>query len=159
VERVQDFQRVSEATWTSIAHVAALGLQRCSADVASLAEGIRHRVVAAVDRSDERLAERSRRAHRGAVVGVERAELRVRAAEVALRRSPTRLESATTRLDHIAHQVRLLDPAATMARGWSITRTAAGRTVRSAVDLQLGDEIITTFANGTARSRVEETRP
>jgi exodeoxyribonuclease VII large subunit len=53
----------------------------------------------------------------------------------------------------------LLDPVHTMARGWSITRTADGRTVRSAADVQPGDTIVTTFATGTARSRVEETTP
>jgi exonuclease VII large subunit len=46
-----------------------------------------------------------------------------------------------------------------MARGWSITRTLDGRTVRDAAQVQPGDEIVTTFANGTARSRVEETQP
>jgi exonuclease VII large subunit len=46
-----------------------------------------------------------------------------------------------------------------MARGWSITRTLDGRTVRAGADVQPGDEIITTFATGTARSRVEETTP
>ena len=36
--------------------------------------------------------------------------------------------------------------------------TATGHTVRDAAQLHAGDEIVTTFANGTARSRVEETR-
>ena len=62
-------------------------------------------------------------------------------------------------LQHVAERVRLLDPATTMARGWSITRTIDGRTIRAADELQSGDQIITTFASGTARSRVEETNP
>ena len=68
-------------------------------------------------------------------------------------------ERAVMHLDAVAHRVRLLDPTNTMARGWSITRTADGRTVRTAAELQPGDEIVTTFASGTARSRVEETHP
>jgi exodeoxyribonuclease VII large subunit len=61
------------------------------------------------------------------------------------------------RLDSIAERLRLLDPATTMARGWSITRTADGRTVRDASDLRVGDVVVTTFQTGTATSRVEET--
>ena len=62
-------------------------------------------------------------------------------------------------LDAVAQRVRLLDPVTTMARGWTITRTADGRTVRSADELTPGTEIVTTFASGTARSRVEEIHP
>jgi exodeoxyribonuclease VII large subunit len=62
-------------------------------------------------------------------------------------------------LDAVAERVRLLDPVNTMARGWSITRTSDGHTVRDAAHLQPGDELVTTFASGTARSRVEETTP
>ena len=50
-----------------------------------------------------------------------------------------------------------LDPAHTLARGWSITRTISGQIVRDAGDVAPGDTITTTFATGTARSRVEET--
>ena len=38
-------------------------------------------------------------------------------------------------------------------------RTADGRTVRSSADLGVGDTLITTFATGTATSRVQETLP
>ena len=55
--------------------------------------------------------------------------------------------------------MRLLDPVNTMARGWSITRTATGDTVRDADQLVPGTELITTFARGSARSTVEETLP
>ena len=80
------------------------------------------------------------------------------AAAAALRRVPQRLDPEARHLDAVAQRVRLLDPVHTMARGWSITRTADGRTVRDAAQVQPGDQIITTFANGTARSRVEETQ-
>jgi exonuclease VII large subunit len=53
--------------------------------------------------------------------------------------------------------VRLLDPVHTMARGWSITRSSDGTIVRSADELTAGAMITTSFAKGTARSRVEET--
>lgn len=56
----------------------------------------------------------------------------------------------------MAARLRLLDPVHTLARGWSITRTADGRVVRNAADLAPDAVIHTTFAEGTARSRVEE---
>ena len=84
---------------------------------------------------------------------VQRATQRLDTAASTVARAPQRLEPELRHLDGLAGRVRLLDPVHTMARGWSITRTAGGHTVRSADDLQPGDEIITTFATGTARSR------
>jgi exodeoxyribonuclease VII large subunit len=127
--------------------------------VAGLGEGIRLRVSSAVSRSDERLHERARRVQRGAQRVLERADGRLAAAATSVRRAPQRMDLPEQQLQHVAERVRLLDPATTMARGWSITRTIDGRTIRAADELQSGEQIITTFASGTARSRVEETNP
>jgi exodeoxyribonuclease VII large subunit len=70
---------------------------------------------------------------------------------------PARLEPEVRHIDAVAARVRLLDPVHTLARGWSITRTSTGQIVRDAADVAPGDTITTTFATGTARSRVEET--
>jgi exonuclease VII large subunit len=129
------------------------------AEVAELAQSIRHRVVAAVERGDERLLQRALRVRGGAGRVVERADARLTTASASLRRTPQRLDPEMRHLDAVAERVRLLDPAQTMARGWSITRTADGRTVRDSAALQPGDVVVTTFATGTARSRVEETAP
>ena len=59
-------------------------------------------------------------------------------------------------LDALADRVRLLDPVNTMARGWSITRKANGQTVRDVSKLKTGDKLVTTFANGSATSIVQE---
>jgi exodeoxyribonuclease VII large subunit len=90
---------------------------------------------------------------------VERADVRLAGATAAVSRTPARLDPELRHLDAVAQRVRLLDPVHTMARGWSITRTADGRTVRDIAQLSPGDQIVTTFANGTAHSRVEETNP
>jgi exonuclease VII large subunit len=45
-----------------------------------------------------------------------------------------------------------------LERGYSLTLTTEGRLVRSAGELAELQEIVTRFADGTARSRVEETR-
>lgn len=68
-------------------------------------------------------------------------------------------EHAARDLDRIEQHVRLLDPVHTLARGWSITRTADGRTVRSARQLAPGDRIVTTFADGSADSTVGAVSP
>ena len=158
VEHVQAFQLRTELVWTAIERTAERSVAVAETDVAELANGIRHRVVAAVERADERLAQRGHRVRNGASRVVERADSRLTVAAAAVRRTPQRLDPEARHLDAVAQRVRLLDPVHTMARGWSITRTADGRTVRDAAQVQPGDEIITTFANGTARSRVEETQ-
>ncbi|MEX0848341.1 MAG: exodeoxyribonuclease VII large subunit, partial [Ilumatobacteraceae bacterium] len=89
----------------------------------------------------------------------DRADDRLAAAVSAIGRMPARTDPELRHIDALAHRLRLLDPVTTMARGWSITRTADGRTVRNAADLTPGTEIITTFAEGAARSRVEEITP
>jgi exodeoxyribonuclease VII large subunit len=59
-------------------------------------------------------------------------------------------------LDVLAARVDAADPARALARGWSLTRTADGRLVRRAGDLTAGEDIVTTFASGTARSTVSD---
>ncbi|MDQ3895705.1 MAG: hypothetical protein M3326_00405, partial [Actinomycetota bacterium] len=48
------------------------------------------------------------------------------------------------------------DPRRQLARGWTLTHTAAGRLVRSAADVREGDAVVTTFADGAATSTVTE---
>jgi len=72
-------------------------------------------------------------------------------------RAPRAVAVATRRLDGVEAQVRALDPARTLARGWSITRDAQGRVVRSATDVQPGDRLTTTVAEGRVHSTVDAT--
>jgi exonuclease VII large subunit len=54
------------------------------------------------------------------------------------------------------------DPDRQLGRGWTLTRTADGRLVRSAAQLTEGDELVTTLADGEATStvvRVTRDRP
>jgi exodeoxyribonuclease VII large subunit len=51
------------------------------------------------------------------------------------------------------------DPQRQLARGWTLTHTAAGRLVRHAGDLSEGETLVTTFAKGTATSTVTEVTP
>ena len=72
----------------------------------------------------------------------------VRSTTVALGRHGDQLTALTARL-------RAVDPAAILARGWSITRRAGGDLVRSTTDVRGGDALETRFADGTVRSTVD----
>jgi exodeoxyribonuclease VII large subunit len=78
-----------------------------------------------------------------------------RAGERAIAGARRHLDMAGARLDGYEGHVRALDPTATLARGWSITRTAAGALVRSTGDAQPGELLVTTVADGQLTSRVE----
>jgi exodeoxyribonuclease VII large subunit len=80
---------------------------------------------------------------------------------MAIERLTTRPRVALDRQKQIlemrASTLRLLDPATTLARGWSITRDAQGNIVKSINDVSLGDVLTTALANGSISSRVEGT--
>ena len=78
---------------------------------------------------------------------------------MAIERLTTRPRNALERQKQIlemrASTVRLLDPAVTMARGWSITRDSNGNVVRSTDQISAGDVLVTSLAQGSITSRVE----
>jgi len=157
VEHVNAFQAQVEQAWAQIDRRANRALLDAGGSLATIAHGIRRATVSAVERSDDRLGHRRHRLRAATDRALERCTDRVAVAGAALRRVPARLEPEVRHIDAVAARVRLLDPVHTMARGWSITRTGKGAIVRDAAALAPGDTITTTFAAGTARSRVEET--
>ena len=64
------------------------------------------------------------------------------------------LDGSGARMATSAALLGAYDPARQLGRGWTLTRTPEGRIVRRAADLSAGDELVTAFADGTARSRV-----
>jgi exodeoxyribonuclease VII large subunit len=84
----------------------------------------------------------------------------------ALERAVTRIRSGPgrvirdrdARLDGIAGQVRALDPARVLQRGFSVTRDASGAVVRDATTLQAGERLTTELATGSVTSVVEDER-
>lgn len=66
----------------------------------------------------------------------------------------TRIEAARSALDAKVGLVEALSPERVLARGFSLTRRADGRTVTDAESLSAGDEIVTLLARGSFRSRV-----
>jgi len=67
------------------------------------------------------------------------------------------LERCQSRIARSEASLAGLDPGAVLGRGYSITRTAAGRLVRDAGMLSPGDGLVTSFAQGSAESTVKRT--
>ena len=114
------------------------------------------RALVHLDRADARVDRGARRAVISSRRGLDRAEQRHRdlGAEIA-RRTPRALDRADARLAQTAAMVGAYDPARTLARGWSITRTETGGLVRSPDDAPAGTVLRTTVAGGEVTSTVE----
>jgi len=158
-ERVGTFLASSEGTWSAIGRRSAQHLDRADHDLVVMAGVARHRTETALQRSREQLGRHGARLRGGSERVAVRAEARLGLAVDALARAPRRLDHESRHLDGLEAQVRLVDPVRTMARGWSITRTVDGRAITDAAALGVGQELVTTFAAGRARSRVEQVEP
>ena len=96
------------------------------------------------------------RAARRTAGSLERAALRASERERTLvARAPAVVRRRRERLDDLDRHLRAVDPVRLLARGWSITRTADGRTVRRRADAGPGDLLVTSIADGELTSRVE----
>jgi len=126
---------------------------------------------AGVDRAADRLADRARARLYHATLRLERLSARLDAHKPAaalsrrsqrldyaanhLARAMTqRVESEMRRLDASERQLRAVGPQGVLARGYSYTTLADGRLVRSASAVSVGDELVTTLADGRVRSTV-----
>jgi exodeoxyribonuclease VII large subunit len=136
VERVQDFAGRCDRGWERVRRAAGLAL----------------------DRADRHLDRASGRAVGAARHHLRAHEHRITAAARALAtRAPRALVHATVVVDGLEARVRAVDPAGALARGWTLTRRGDGTLVRSSRELADGELIVTTFADGTATSRIETT--
>jgi exodeoxyribonuclease VII large subunit len=143
-------QHIAVATRQGVA-AADRDLQSRIGQVRRSSQATLSRQAAALDRAEGRL----RAAARGHIRARER-ELAAAAASL-VARAPRGVAAAERRVDAVEAQVRALDPARTLARGWSITRDASGRMVRSAAEVAPGDRLRTTLAEGEVQSEVTET--
>lgn len=96
----------------------------------------------------------------GTNLAIERSRSRLGTSSDRIRRGPAVIvERQRSRIEGLRQQVRLLDPATTMARGWSITRTSDGTVVTSIAQVAAGTEIVTHVADGTVVSTVNTKDP
>lgn len=160
VERVNAFSLRAEAAWQELGSLAARQIEQSSSGLLETARRIEQRTITAVDRADQRLSDRAHRVELSCTRVLDTAELLMSASAQRIgRRSLQHTSQELQTLSQLEARVRLLDPAHTLSRGWSLTRTADGRVIRNALDVNVGDEIVTTFASGEARSRVEARSP
>jgi len=124
-------------------------------------DGLAIRIAAAARRAVRGAAERRRRLARSLVVAVPRAVEHGRGAVAVtswrlVGAARERLARRRAEFEGRARLVAQLTPARTLRRGFSITRDAEGRILRSATAVAAGDRLTTTLANGEVASRVEE---
>lgn len=68
---------------------------------------------------------------------------------------PLRIQQSRTKIQHVEKLVTLASPVNTLKRGFSITRTADGRILRSAAEADKGDIISSQLYDGTAVSQIQ----
>jgi exodeoxyribonuclease VII large subunit len=158
IDMVNGFASRAESVWAEIAACSTRRIDASDSGLLEKARRIQQRTLGAVDRAEQRLADRSHRLvlSSGRALGHGTVVLDRSIGRLARRPLQLALEQSRT-IDQIEARVRLLDPVHTLARGWSLTRTADGRIVRDQSDVAIGDAIITTLANGTVTSTVHAT--
>ena len=70
----------------------------------------------------------------------------------------TRLAAAEQKVLALSQELRIVSPQAVLDRGFSITRTAGGKVVRSKEDVHKGDVVTTHVSDGEFKSTVGEPR-
>jgi exodeoxyribonuclease VII large subunit len=179
VEEVRRALDRVEAAWAGVARRAEVGVAVAAERLDERATALSGRAVTATTGSRTRLDGAARSLDLLTRAGVGRAAAQLD--DATRRLGPARLDARLGRLDAsldgaaarlrraatgataapaaaaalLAARVDALDPARALARGWSLTRTADGRLVRSAADVGPGDRLVTTVADGTLTSRVE----
>ncbi|HWC68837.1 MAG TPA: exodeoxyribonuclease VII large subunit [Acidimicrobiales bacterium] len=157
VQRVDAYREQSEEAWTRITSKARDAVDHAQRLLTVNAHRAAARTRSAVELAAERIDHQHHRlpvvARRTLAAGEDRLH---RGEQRVARRAPQLLDGDARHLDHVEARVRALDPVHALARGWSITRTGDGHLVRRPADVAAGDELVTTLAAGTLRSRVEE---
>jgi exodeoxyribonuclease VII large subunit len=157
VAMVEGYRAATEDAWAAIVRRAGVGLGDVRSSLGTRAHRVAARTHAAVERADERLAVRldklrsvPRRRLDEQVATIDRAATSVR------RAASRSITTATHEIDLRAARVAALDPTSLLRRGWSITRDADGRIVRSVTDVVPGTVITTQLVDGELTSRIED---
>ena len=158
IARAARYSADTEAAFASIVRESRHALIAATTELSETAHRIARRTHAAVERADERLGLRVGTLARTAPACLTGADQRVTdAAQRVLVRADAVIERSGSRLEVLAARVAALDPAVQLARGWSITRDAGGRIVRSIDDLTADDTVTIAVADGLITSTVTDT--
>jgi len=157
VNRVSAYLDSAEARWDGILRRAGDICDAALFDLADRAHRVARRTHAAVERSDERLAARASLLRSRVPSVLSDAESRIAEKQHrVVERSDLVLERQADRLERSRLRLAAVDPAVQLSRGWSITRLADGRLIRSVDEVVTGDELITVVADGSIASTVHD---
>lgn len=155
IEQVDRYAADTELAFEQIVRRSLATADGAERGLHDLARRITGHTSAAVERAGERLNMRHAQLTAAAPTAVKRASDRLDAASARLlERAIVGTERATARLDVCEARTASLDPAVQLARGWSITRDAAGRVVGSTADVVDGATMSTTLIDGEVTSVV-----
>lgn len=155
IAAVEAFRRRTEQAWAWISAISPLLAERHRRRLEDIGERIAGRTRLALGVAGERLDGRQQRLGRAARHSLGDRQRRIeRAAGQLGAEARRRLTAADVVLTGLEGRVRLLDPAAALARGWSLTRRADGSLVRSISDVHAGDELSTLIHQGEIMSVV-----
>jgi exodeoxyribonuclease VII large subunit len=136
VDRVRAARERAESAWAATMAVATTQLAAATQRIDATSLRVSPARVEASLHAADRLLDRQ----------LERAARAVRATTDARR----------SRLELLEARAAAADPARLLARGWTLTRTADGRLVRSPADAPPGTELVTTLVDGTLRSTAHD---
>jgi len=158
VERVRAYLDRLDATWAQARRAALATTATASGRLDRRWERVARAADRSLDRSSGRVDELAHRVGRGAGTCLARAEARVRErATTVAPRAGRALDRAAARLALVEARIAVHDPAAALARGWSLTTTVDGRTVRDPAEVDAGTTLVTRVAHGTIHSTVTAT--
>ncbi|NNE73758.1 MAG: exodeoxyribonuclease VII large subunit [Acidimicrobiales bacterium] len=159
IERAGSYHQQIETHWVAILDHADAALTAAHTGQAQRAERANRGVRATLAMHEASIATAASRAGRAALMVTDHAADRLdRDADFVGTRAERLLYQADQLLETAAIRHRALDPARTLARGWSITTTADGEIVRSTQQVQTGQEVITQVADGRLTTRIESVR-
>jgi exodeoxyribonuclease VII large subunit len=160
VERVTEYVNNTEMAFEAIARRALTTVDDADHRLTDTARRIAGRTSAAIERADERLTMRQVQLATLAPAALTRSSDRLDAAAVRLLdRAAITTDREASRLDVFVARVAAVDPAVQLARGWTITRNAAGEIVRSTADLNPGDVLSTDLIDGAITSVIDTVVP
>lgn len=152
VDRATEGADRVEATWDALLDAATVAVTRADSRLDRLGSRVARTALSDLDLARSRVLAAAHGARRLADGHLVRHDERLAvAARVVATVGPRRVADEQRRIDAVAGIVRAYDPAASLARGWSITRTADGRVARAA-DLVDGTRLVTTLADGVVDS-------
>lgn len=163
IEPVVAYRERTELAWQAVGLAARRSVERSDRRLGEVGHRIALRTRSAVSIAGERLDRQAQRIPAAARQALASEQRKVERAAGRLSGDARRhVRTSTLVLDGFEGRVRVLDPAAALARGWSLTRRADGTLVRSIADVAEGDELTTLVHGGQVASRVTamlDTRP